>query len=206
MDHNSKFIEYVTSVAEKHNVKLIVNNETSIPYPNSHMMCSGYFIDYNSPELGIAIGGDKEDWLPILVHEFSHMQQYLENTECWKNNFIDGIETIDIIDKWISGDDSITNIEDLISRSYAIEADCEKRSIENIKTFKLEIDIPMYYQKANSYILFYAAMLENRKWYNKYKKPYMIKEVWSVMPNDRIIEDWKTEYQLYKNVFNTYCF
>ena len=204
-EKNLEFFSYVLSLAQKNNINFLIVKDENIKYPNSEMLCSGYFVDNGNPELGIAIGGNILDWLPILVHEFSHMQQYLEKSEHWKNNFINGIETIDIIDRWINGDE-IDNIEKLIELSYSVESDCEIRSIENIKKFNLDIDIPTYYQKANSYILFYASILEHRKWYDKDKKPYLIKDVYSFMPNDKIIIDYKNEYHLYKSLYDNYCF
>ncbi len=201
------FIEHVKTTAKANDVKLKFIEGDSIFLPESNTHCSGYFIDNPHKELAVAINTNNiEQWLPILVHEFSHMEQCLENSIEWNNNKVNGVESIELIDKWLNGDDSIENIKDLIQMSYTIEADCELRSIENIKKFNLNIDIPTYIQKANSYILFYAAVLQHRKWYEPEKKPYRIKELYSMMPSDKIIIDWELEYPKYKELYQKYCF
>ena len=199
------FVIHVLTIAERNNVKFTITKDEHIKYPNSEMLCSGYFVDNGAPELGIAVGGKVEEWLEILVHEYSHMEQFLDNCEHWKNNFVGKYESIDLISNWIGGEE-IENVEHLIDLSFNVETDCDTRAIENIKKHKLPIDIPDYYQKSNSYTLFYGAILEHKKWYDKDKKPYLIKEVWSAMPNDRIITDWKKEYPLYQSLYSKYCF
>jgi len=103
------------------------------------------------------MGKDVKYWFPVLMHESSHMDQYIENDPTWVNNL--GLEQTD---KWIDGDDGVdlNIISEEIRTSMDVEINCEKRTIEKIKKFNLEdiLDIDEYIQKSNAYILFYLWM------------------------------------------------
>lgn len=205
MNKIEEFLNHVKNVAAKNSIKLFLSNEEYVNYPNSTFDCSGYFIDNGDPSLGVGCNKPLEKWLPILVHEYSHMCQFIEKSEHWINNFEDGKETIDYIEDWMCGSDC-DKIEDFIKRSFLVEADCEKRTIEVIKEFELPIDIKEYTQKANSYILYYYMILKKRKWYNKGQEPYSIKELYEKMPNDNIITNPIEILPQFEDLYEKYCF
>jgi hypothetical protein len=54
--------------ARSEGVKFLISNEDKIDYPGGDIKVSGYF-DGDERVLGIAIGKDKKEWFPILLHE-----------------------------------------------------------------------------------------------------------------------------------------
>lgn len=142
---------------------------------------NGYFTDgddgegYN-PRLAIATGANTLD---VLVHEYCHMQQYLEQTQEWLD-----LTDNDFIWRWIDGEDGFTEeqLDNSFKASYMIELDCEMRSVRQHREWETGLNEEEYIQKANAYTMFYLFMRENRVWYKSGREPYSLKEVWSQMP------------------------
>jgi hypothetical protein len=133
------------------------------------------------------------------------MDQWLENSKFWINNFIDGKEAIDYIDEWISGKDfSQDELDKFFSAAIGVEHDCEMRSVRKIEEYELPLIKSEEIQKANSYILFYSVIKETRKWYLPGKAPYLIKDVWSKMPKTFDI-DYSIVPEDIKELYNKYC-
>ena len=84
-----------------------------------------------------------------------------------------------------------------------MELDCEIRSVENIKKWKLPLKINNYIQLANSYIYFYTYSLKVRKWCNL-KSPYRVKSIVNIMP-DYFVEDYDDLDPKYEELFERYC-
>lgn len=178
------FIEHTLRTAREHGVIFAFSADPQLPYPTSHeFKVSGYFIDRPRIELGVATGKPVSDWLPILVHESCHMDQWVEKATAWTEAFWDGRETVEYIDEWISGrDDLPLSIDELIRRSREVELDCERRAADKIRAFDLPIDAEDYTQRAISYVYFYNHMLKTRAWYESERAPYQLEEVWSAAP------------------------
>lgn len=188
------FIEDLKKIAKENNINLKLVNAPGVKYVGSDFMVNGYFDDI-SRTLACSLGKDISQWLPVLLHEGSHMDQFLEQVPAWTNNV-----GLDKTDEWLNGkeiDPSIISKE--IETSIQVELDCEKRTVEKIKKYNLQdiIDVKEYIQKSNAYILFYLWMKKNRKWYTIGKEPYNIPQVVSSMPSnfdiDYTILDSKVE-------------
>ena len=192
--------------ADEHGVKIIYADESTIPYPHTGYPVSGYFVDYGDPTLAVAKGKPYKEWVMILVHESSHMDQWIEKSKYWSNNFINGRESVEYIDDWISGKEySDKDIGDFIKRSIDVELDCEKRTIDKLKKYNIDINIAEETQKANSYILFYNIVKEFRKWNEVGKAPYQIKEVWSKMSKEFDMNYSSVDSDI-KNLYLKHCF
>lgn len=186
LDDNNKekvknFIKGLQKKCDENNITLIIKNEPGIPYVgNDGIMVNGYFDD-KSRSLACAAGKDVSLWLPTLIHESSHMDQFLEDAPEWLNN-LDMVET----DKWLTGDDSVdmNTVTEEIKTAIAVEVDCEKRTVNKIKQLGLDgiIDAKEYIQRANAYLMFYLWMKENRKWYEIGREPYNLPEIFREMP------------------------
>lgn len=204
-------IKNIYFTAKSNGVKFQVSNDEKIPYPTDEkMLVSGYFIgDENNcePTLGLAVGGFKYDWLLILLHESCHMDQWLGKSSIWSNGQLAGKDVYDILNEWINGKEMYGwEIEKVIKSCIDIELDCEKRTVEKIRNYELlNIDKIEYTQKANSYIMFYGAILKSRKWY--VKAPYLENNVWMRMPKAFLEKsnyiDVKPEYM---DLYNQYCY
>lgn len=211
---SSEEIEVIKDIyftARSNDVKFTISENSKIEYPvKSKTLVSGYFIgDENNsdPEFGIAIGGKKEDWFLVFLHESCHMDQWLNKSSIWSNCQIGGRDAYDMLDEWINGENKEDwEIEKVIKSCIDIELDCEKRVVEKINKYTLtDIDKIEYVKKANSYVMFYGAILKTRKWY--INSPYEIKEIWEKMP---IIFLEKNYYfnikDGYLELYKKYCF
>jgi hypothetical protein len=190
--HNSDkvnvFIRDVQKYAEQNDVACVFGKESHIQYPGQKFLVNGYFIDKEKRELGVATGKPMTLWLPILVHESSHMDQGIEGTQVWKERLVPGtaVEAVDMIFRWIAGDIQIPPVEisDYIRRTRNLELDCERRTVQKINKFDLPIEIEQYIQGANSYLFFYTAMKVTRMWYRPGQEPYNLPEIWSLAPKE----------------------
>jgi hypothetical protein len=196
------FIQDLKKVAQENNIKLLLSSESGIRYgEDSNIFCNGYF-DGDNRVLACAMGKDISYWLIILLHESSHMDQFLENDPNWTNN-IGLVQT----DKWLEGSDDVDLdiISEEIRTSINIEIDCERRTIQKIKNWSLEgiIDLEEYIQKSNAYILFYLWMKKRRSWYTIGKEPYNIPEIVSTMPKTLNIDYTQLDPKI-EEVFDKY--
>lgn len=201
-----KLLEDTKKRAEEKGVKVIIQDTLTVPYAVGGFPCSGYFVDYETPTLAVAIGKPVNEWTMVLAHESSHMDQWSEGAPEWKDNFVNGKESVDYIDEWCSGKDfSEEELDDFVKRSIAVERDCEMRTIQKAKEYQLPINIDEETQKANSYILFYTMIKETRKWNKPGRAPYQIKEVWSQMPKTFDM-DYSVVPENLKKLYLEFCF
>lgn len=180
-DSTALFILDLINRCKDNKVKLIMEPGKVEFAPGSE--CSGLF----SPdplEITVGINRPIEMWLPVLVHESCHMDQFLENSKVWADCYIKDHDTSTILDMWLAGlvDLNPTQLKDVLDRLLNLELDCERRSVEKIKKYKLPIDITEYIQKANAYVYFYRAIARTRKWTSSERSPYRNDGVWPMMP------------------------
>lgn len=140
---------------------------------SDNVKCGGWF-DEDKKELVVAMG--HIDSMGILVHEYSHMHQSIENIPIWKPS----LEGCDKMDKWLSGK-TVRNIDFYIDAVKYMELDNEKRSAKIIKKLGLDIDLDMYIKKANAYIHFYNWIKKTRRWSTPKNSPYKNPNLLSVM-------------------------
>ncbi len=199
--------------AKSNGVKFQISNDEKIEYPslnNTGMKVSGYFCGDEfgyEPTLGLAVGGYKHDWLLVLLHESCHMDQWLGKSSIWSSGQMAGKDVYDMLDEWINGREfEKWEVEKIIKSCIDIELDCEKRTIEKIRNYELlNIDKVEYVQKANSYIMFYGAILKKRKWYDK--APYLEKNVWMRMPKAFLEKGNYFDVKLeYLELYDQYCY
>lgn len=188
MSH-SLFVSHVLTTLEHWGVDVELSAKQQVhTLPNQQgLACSGFFTETPYPKLAVATGKNKKEWLAILAHEFSHACQWKEQDPLWVQLFDDWgygrEEASDALDRWLDGEEwSNTTLCDVIARIRDIELDCEKRTIQWIKTFKLPIDIEEYTQKANSYVYFYNQVQKTRRWYDTGQAPYQLERVWKSAP------------------------
>jgi len=143
--------------------------------------CTGY-LDCENKEFAIAFG-HPDVWIEVFVHEYCHFQQCIQGLK-----FYDDERSLD---EWLNGDIEMPyeDAEALTHGHMEEELDCEKRTVEMIKKYNLEIDTPQYIQKANTYILIYNVCLKQRRWIDK--GPYYFPEIWQSVP-DHWLDSYET--------------
>jgi hypothetical protein len=169
-DSTNEFIGDLTSscVAKKITLQLVAKPSVRA----DGFKCSGFF---DGTRLVVATGGT--DWLSILVHESSHMDQCVEESPWWA----DLNPHISEVHNWL-GDRKhrIKNKHEAFRGVVGIELDAERRSLRKIRRYNLPIDQKLYVKKANSYLFSYTQALRSRSWF---PQPYTYPEIWERMPS-----------------------
>ncbi len=179
-------VEIVQNYCDEHDIKFLVVDAPHVQMDD--VAVNGYFSSTDKT-LAIAIGKNVLEWVPVLLHEFCHAQQFVENPVSFTAN-----DTDDFFG-WVSGkiDLSQEEVSKQALGALWLEGDCEARTLVLIKEMGLEaiVEPKRYAQKANAYITFYKYMLENRCWYSPGCEPYALDEVWSSFPEE--IFSWGCE-------------
>ena len=169
-----EFIRYVKNRCSKRGVKVFLGKGRKVKCDS--VLTSGYFDEINKV-LAVASKGD--DFIEILVHEYSHFTQWDENCPIWKKAV--KYEAVENFWLYVSGGEAKNPIRSL-SISRDLELDCEKRAIEIIKCHGLNVDLDKYHKKANAYVYFYNWMKESKRWCKPNNTPYSNKTLLAAMP------------------------
>lgn len=109
----------------------------------------------------------------LFVHEFSHMTQAVENAPIWqqRGDIWQGLSKNKIkISHW---PDYLKTIE--------LERDCERRSINFIRKFKI-MDDGKYARRANLYLYYYQFVFLTNKWHDS-TSIYQAEQICELMPD-----------------------
>lgn len=163
---------------------------------------TGYYDEEDFIEIPVLAVATNSNTLETMVHEYSHLKQYLENFQPFED-----AKEYNFIWEWVGGnpltdDIPLEVIDDAFHTFYELEVDAEKRSALMHIQWDTGIDIEEYIQKANAYTLFYFYVREHRVWYASGKEPYNIEHVWRNMPKtfDFDAVSWYiTNYKLFDN-------
>ena len=120
---------------------------------------SGGYFDGDNRVLAVGIGRDEDSWLGILLHEYCHLTQWVENQPVWR-------QYREEMWDWLAGK-RIRNPEQAVRSVQATEEDCERRTIRLAVEMQAPIDLEKYIRGANAYIHFHNVILETRKWYRE---------------------------------------
>ncbi len=171
--YTQRFIDHVKKECKENGVVCDLR-DTKYVMAAKGIKASGYF-DESVPILVCSI--NRSDSYEILVHEFAHFTQWMDQCTEWVNLG----NSINQIDEWLRGK-NVRNIEDCIAKARDVELDNEKRAVKLIKKFNLPIDIPRYKQKANAYVMYYNYLLISRKWCSPGNSPYSNKRLLEALP------------------------
>lgn len=171
--NDKKFIQHVKEQCAEYGIKCIIRHVKYVKL-SGNIQCGGWF-DEEGKELVCA--SNRPDFLQILVHEFSHLTQWIDQCEAWKK----GIGGVGYVDEWLSGK-KVPNIRKHLAYSRDLELDNEKRAVKHIKKFGLSINIEDYIRRANAYVQFYNHMYYTRKWATSKNSPYRNPRIIAAMP------------------------
>lgn len=116
----------------------------------------GYFCG-ETKRLAVACDRKEDSWLGVLLHEYCHLTQWVEDMPEWRG-YRDDMWT------WLSGK-RIKNPREAVRAVQALEADCERRTMRLARELQAPIDLDAYARSANAYIHFHNVMADERKWY-----------------------------------------
>jgi len=161
--YNHPFIKFVRHECRRYKVKFMLQHENEIKNQDEGALsCGGYFTD-TPAELAVATRISYTDFLSTLVHEYSHMTQWIDNSPYYIGHR--GFDSWDIIERWINGEEFKKNtVKRCINIVRNCELDCDRRAIKIIKKHRVSININTYCQKSSAYIYFHNFMKITRKW------------------------------------------
>lgn len=124
---------------------------------------AGYF---DHSERILKAGTKNKNYLTILIHEFCHMEQMIEDCPSWKDCFVMGTDMDTLIDLWLEKKIELSEeqLKEYTNRLIDVERDCGQRTVEKIKEFNLDIDPKEYTKAANSYLMMYHRVAKERRW------------------------------------------
>ena len=177
-----KFIQAVNQNCYKNNTKLCLVNKKLLYIQDERVNVAGYFQE-QPPILKVAIKNSTEEWLPILVHEYCHLLQYVNDTTAWHTccNTRYG-DAVSIVVEWLTTGKikDPKGINRYIKLNRNMELECEKMSVKIIKQYCLDIDLDNYIKNANAYIYLYTWLKTSKQWYKK--PPYRSTKILNEMP------------------------
>ena len=126
---------------------------------------SGYFQLDPIPELFVAMKAPH--WQAILVHEYCHFLQYIENEDVF--NQYNKSKDVLLLDSHLNEQKRMDNAlkYKAVKLTVDMELSCENRVIKLIRAHKLEIDIKEYIKNGNAYLYWHYCLLHKDKWTNK---------------------------------------
>lgn len=189
-----ELLDFIKSECKKHNVVCDLRNTTYVRIDRTP--CIGAFY----PEGRLVVAMKDKIAYEVLLHEYCHMTQWLDNSDEWKNHQkIDPDE----FNNWLMGIPS-KNIEKYIRWIVDLELDNEKRAVKLIKKLKLDfIDKKMYIKKSNLYIQYYNWLLQHKEWNSSNKRMYSSKKLLSLVPSSFTMDYSKISKRL-ENAFTEF--
>lgn len=155
-----QFVAHVKRRCTVNGIELMMSPSRNVVLTDSFSAdCSGYFDEVNKV-LVVACGKPFKDWIEVMVHEYSHMEQWMTD-ERW-GHWTDCC--LDLWD-WLDGDIELNEhqMKGMIDGMIDLERDCEVRALQNIRKWKLPINKARYAKKANLYLYSYRVLPIIRK-------------------------------------------
>jgi len=124
---------------------------------------AGYFCGEDM-ELVAAIGGKNlEHALGTIVHEYCHLEQWAEDAKVWRT--FEANDSMDTLHKYLEGKKiSKKKARKAFDEVIALEADCERRTMEMIKLYDLPVNLKKYAKRAEKDLESYNVMFKTKKW------------------------------------------
>lgn len=159
-DEFKQFVANVKRQCTRHKIELMMSPSRTVVITDSYSTdCSGYFDDVDMV-LVVACGKPFKEWIEVLIHEYSHMQQWEDD-----NRWDKWTDCCGKLWEWIDHDIELEDDElnDVINGMIELERDCELRALENIEKWNLPINKSMYKRRANLYLYSYRMLPKIKK-------------------------------------------
>jgi len=165
-----KFKRDMRNTAKINGIKIILSKKNTLIPPGCTLETKGYF-DESNKELCVSIAGPEKEWLPTLIHESCHMDQYINDNFLWQKC----TPALELFDKWLTNKAIVKRevLEEAVQDIIRLELDCERRVIKKINKYKLNVDITNYQKLSNLNLYSYLYSFEKKKWLPTYdnRKP-----------------------------------
>ena len=161
MSSAEKLIIDVRKKAKEHDIQVKFVDKEIVFAAGDPNGCTGYF-DENERVLCVSNLKNERVFLSLLVHESSHMDQYIHDQYLWSKCS----PGYNIFFEWLEGSTIVKQevLQEAVQDIIRIELDAERRAIKKINYYNLDIDISYYIQSTNAYLYGYLFSLETRHW------------------------------------------
>lgn len=172
----------IKKVCKSYNIKLYVGAGRSVRYGG--VRSNGFFVEGSGFGTGkLAVARKAKNWEYTLMHEFSHMLQWIDQCKAWcdyEKAFAGG----DVVDPCLKGEQVDPKILSKQLRALLLlERDCEMRCAKILKFYRFsKTQIRRYIQAANAYTIFYLHIEKYHRWYEIGREPYNVRSVWQAFP------------------------
>ncbi len=140
---------------------------------------NGFFCDRRR-EVRVARG--RADWLDILIHEYAHFRQWVEQPAGVYNADAAAAATVhDYLHRGKTVAPAV--LRKAFNRVMAFERDAEMRALRLAKAHRLPIDEERYARHANLYIYSHHLMRDTGKWSGR-GNPHRSWRIVDMMPKD----------------------
>ena len=194
---NLQFVQHVKAECRRFNVKCMFSPDRKVSVDGSNY--GGYF---DTKELLVTNGSER--WvISTLVHEFSHMEQWIYDAPIFSGTLRGGHDSIQVMDDWIHGKEyAPSTITHAVSLVRDCELDCERRALINIDKYKLHLNVEHYCQEANAYVLSFNYVKKYRK--QDFETSQLDDRIVRLMPKDLDSMDYTTLSKTHEKIFKRY--
>jgi hypothetical protein len=139
----------------------------------------GYFCDRRRE---IRVARARSDWLDILIHEYAHFRQWVEQPACVYNA---DARASTVVDGYLHRKRKVAPglLRKAFARVMAFERDAEMRAVAIAKAKGLPVDPKNYIRHANLYIYSHHLMRDTGKW-KAHRSPHQSWKIVQAMPSD----------------------
>jgi hypothetical protein len=163
MSTSDQFIIDVRKTARDNDIRVKFSTKDMVYAKGDPMGCTGYF-DEDEMTLCVSNKNNRKRFVSVLLHESSHMDQYLHDKYLWEKCN----PGYTIFFQWLEGDTDVRRevLEEAVQDIIRIELDAEKRAIDKIAKYRLGsfIDKALYIRQTNAYLHGYLFALETKTW------------------------------------------
>ena len=175
------FISRVANDCLRHRISLNLCYQKHViaPGEGEDMECGGFF-STDSRLLAVATDKPVTLWLSVLIHEYFHLRQWLEEPELFGQDD----KEAEIFWDWIEGKCVAykDTIKAIANRIMCWEEDCEISVLNYLRhNPEIRIDRERYAQAANAYLCFYPMIVKYQMWHNG-TSPTIVDEILDTMP------------------------
>lgn len=201
LDENTQiFLDYVDKTLKKYRFTLVLSMDDLTVGKNP----VGGTFDEIDKTLEISI--KDEGWLEILVHEFNHFLQWIEQDLIFLKISENGSNMSEQLWAWLDKEIELSKerVSEIIQSIIDMELDCERRSVKMIKEFSLPIDIKEYIYTAYVYLNFYNYVKKHRTWFKQKVFLADIKEIRETK-NIHLRGNFRRLPKGFEEIFRKYC-
>jgi hypothetical protein len=184
--NQKQFLEKVKPELERARIKVLINSKGEF---------NGSF---DSVERELTVNTNGQLVFQTLIHEYCHFLQWKNERQKW--NFL--TKGVDVFFEWIDGKDfTEEKTSKALVQTIELELDCERKSLELIRNWHLDVNPFLYTTAANAYLFSYIFSYKYRQFVMGIYKP----EILRYMPGHLLdLEDYLDENNIPKNVIDVF--